>query len=239
MNQQNTPISTQRQCTPARYSLPQGRTAGRTGPMHRAIRPDWAIAWLSQQPDRYATWWGISMVNESMKPPSTVAWDQGVERWRDGQVLVSMKRTGVTPVHGPPNTPATLRINQLPHSFLYTLTSHHLHRHRYPAPIYGPFPIIQRKQTMAEPGQPGLTSAFAPPPPLWKHFTPDNLQQLEKIKKEASKGNDGKQQKRNWTPAELRALDLPPELRFLVPPEVPTQGSYSVFGELQNVSTQA
>ncbi|EAU33714.1 conserved hypothetical protein [Aspergillus terreus NIH2624] len=91
---------------------------------------------------------------------------------------------------------------------------------------------------MAESGQPSaLTTAFAPPPPLWKHFTPENVKRLEEIKKEASKGEDGKPRKKTWTPAELRALDLPPELRFLVPPEVPTEGHYSVFGELQSLST--
>lgn len=90
---------------------------------------------------------------------------------------------------------------------------------------------------MAEAGQQrALTTAFAPPPPLWKHFTPDNLKKFEEIKKEASKGDDGKPKKKKWTPAELRSLDLPSELRFLAPPEIPTTGQYSVFGELQTVS---
>ncbi|BCS04671.1 mediator complex subunit MED7 [Aspergillus luchuensis] len=84
-----------------------------------------------------------------------------------------------------------------------------------------------------------LATAFAPPPPLWKHFTPDNLQRLEEVKKEASKGEDGKPQKKKWSPAELRALDLPPELRLLVPPAIPDTGHYSVFGELQNVSLRS
>lgn len=89
---------------------------------------------------------------------------------------------------------------------------------------------------MAEAGQQrALTTAFAPPPPLWKHFNTDNIKRLERIKKEASKGEDGKLHTKKWTPAELRALDLPPELRYLVPPEIPTTGHYSVFGELQNV----
>lgn len=90
---------------------------------------------------------------------------------------------------------------------------------------------------MADGQQRALTTAFAPPPPLWKHFTPDNLKKLEQIKKEASKGEDGKPQKKKWTAAELRSLDLPPELRLLVPPDIPTSGQYSVFGEVQNVST--
>ncbi|KAF7594425.1 Mediator of RNA polymerase II transcription subunit 7 [Aspergillus hancockii] len=90
---------------------------------------------------------------------------------------------------------------------------------------------------MADAGQQRALTAFAPPPPLWKHFTPDNLKKLEKIRKDASKGEDGKPQKKKWTPAELQSLDLPPELRFLVPPEIPKSGHYSVFGEQQSLST--
>lgn len=88
---------------------------------------------------------------------------------------------------------------------------------------------------MTTAGQRPVTTAFAPPPPLWKHFTPDNLNKLEEIKKESSKDERGNLQKRKWTPAELRTLDLPPELRCLVPPEIPKTGYYSVFGELQSV----
>jgi mediator of RNA polymerase II transcription subunit 7 len=88
---------------------------------------------------------------------------------------------------------------------------------------------------MADGGQQrALTTAFAPPPPLWKHFTPENVKRLNEIKKEASKGEDGKSQKKKWSPAELRSLTVPPELRFLLPPEIPSE-QYSVFGEVQNV----
>ncbi len=86
---------------------------------------------------------------------------------------------------------------------------------------------------MAEAGRP-LNTAFAPPPPLWKHFTPENVRKLEQIKKEASKGEDGKPHKKVWTAKELRSLTLPQELHFLVPPEIPSE-QYSVFGELQSV----
>lgn len=84
--------------------------------------------------------------------------------------------------------------------------------------------------------QRAVTAVFAPPPPLWKHFTRENLEKLLQIKTEASKGEDGRPDRsKEWTPSELRALDLPPELRFLVPPDIPT-GQYSVFGEVQSVS---
>ncbi|KAL4980055.1 mediator of RNA polymerase II transcription subunit 7 [Aspergillus desertorum] len=88
---------------------------------------------------------------------------------------------------------------------------------------------------MAEAGR-ALNIAFAPPPPLWKHFTPENLQKLEYIKKEASRGEDGRRRRKEWSPADLRSLTIPPELRFLVPPEPPAE-HYSVFGEIQNLST--
>ncbi|KAJ5123832.1 uncharacterized protein N7515_007657 [Penicillium bovifimosum] len=85
--------------------------------------------------------------------------------------------------------------------------------------------------------QRAVNTAFAPPPPLWKHFTRENLDKLDKIKAEASKGEDGRpNKKKHWTSAELRALELPSELRYLVPPGMP-EGQYSVFGELQTLST--
>ncbi|KAJ5666635.1 hypothetical protein N7462_011044 [Penicillium macrosclerotiorum] len=85
--------------------------------------------------------------------------------------------------------------------------------------------------------QRAVTAAFAPPPPLWKHFTRENLDKLDQIKAEAVKDREGLSEKdKKWLPAELRKLDLPPELRFMVPPEIPT-GEYSVFGELQTLST--
>ncbi|CAI7623589.1 unnamed protein product [Penicillium pancosmium] len=90
---------------------------------------------------------------------------------------------------------------------------------------------------MDDPQQPAVTAAFAPPPPLWKHFTRENRNKLEEIKKEASKGTNGEPVRdKKWSPAELRELEVPAELRCLVPPEIPT-GEYSVFGELQTRST--
>ncbi|KAL5343584.1 MED7 protein-domain-containing protein [Aspergillus crustosus] len=90
---------------------------------------------------------------------------------------------------------------------------------------------------MADGGQQrALTTAFAPPPPLWKHFTPENVKRLESAKKEASRKEDQKPQKKEWSPAELRSLAVSPELRFLLPPEIPSD-QYSVFGEVQNLST--
>lgn len=83
--------------------------------------------------------------------------------------------------------------------------------------------------------QRAVNTAFAPPPPLWKHFTRENIDRVEQIKAEASKSEDGRLNKnKQWSAAELRALQLPSELRYLVPPDIP-EGQYSVFGELQTV----
>ncbi|KAJ5519498.1 Mediator complex, subunit Med7 [Penicillium expansum] len=85
--------------------------------------------------------------------------------------------------------------------------------------------------------QRAVNTAFAPPPPLWKHFTRENIDRVEQIKAEASKSEDGRLNKnKQWSAAELRALQLPSELRYLVPPDIP-EGQYSVFGELQTLST--
>jgi MED7 protein len=85
-------------------------------------------------------------------------------------------------------------------------------------------------------GQRALAAAFPPPPPFWKHFTSDNIERLEKIKKESTHSSDQTDKtEKKWSPSKLHALDVPPGLRYLIPPEAPTEGSYSVFGELQSV----
>ncbi|KAL1955719.1 hypothetical protein VTO42DRAFT_8191 [Malbranchea cinnamomea] len=92
---------------------------------------------------------------------------------------------------------------------------------------------------MAEASQQKVTAAFPPPPPFWKHFTPQNLEKLEELKKEAQGQAQGEHRKqRSWSTEALRALNVPPELRFLVPPEPPSSGAYSLFGEIQTSSTK-
>lgn len=86
--------------------------------------------------------------------------------------------------------------------------------------------------------QRAVNTAFAPPPPLWKHFTTENIEKLDKIKADASKNEDGRPKKKEWSAADLRSLELPSELSYLVPPDIP-EGQYSVFGELQAVGIPA
>ncbi|KAK2809492.1 hypothetical protein FQN50_003760 [Emmonsiellopsis sp. PD_5] len=88
---------------------------------------------------------------------------------------------------------------------------------------------------MADTGKQKVTAAFPPPPPFWKHFTSQNLQKLEEYKEEQKDKLDGIP-KKEWTPEALHMLELPAELRYLVPPKAPTTGSYSLFGESQTVS---
>ena len=92
---------------------------------------------------------------------------------------------------------------------------------------------------MAEPGQQrGVTAAFPPPPPFWKHFSHANIEKLEEVKNEIENRDDGKS-KKSWSPTALRRLELPSELQYLVPPEIPKTESYKLFGETQLVTSDS
>jgi mediator of RNA polymerase II transcription subunit 7 len=73
------------------------------------------------------------------------------------------------------------------------------------------------------------TSIFPPPPPFYKHFTPANIERLKELK-------DANSAKQGIANGGLSFLDLPPELRYLVPPEPPEDGIYRSFGETVDVS---
>ena len=77
------------------------------------------------------------------------------------------------------------------------------------------------------------SSAFPPPPPFYKHFTEANRSKLETFKKEALEKSANKEG--NVSTSELRLLELPPELRYLVPPEPPKEGKYTIFGDTFDV----
>lgn len=83
--------------------------------------------------------------------------------------------------------------------------------------------------------QRAVAAAFPPPPPFWRHFTTENIEKLDKLKANAAKAHAQDPKKKKWSPSELQALDAPADLRYLIPPTAPTEGSYSVFGELQSV----
>ncbi|KAK7185652.1 hypothetical protein PSPO01_08338 [Paraphaeosphaeria sporulosa] len=70
-----------------------------------------------------------------------------------------------------------------------------------------------------------LTSYFPAPPPFYKHFTPKNLDALSQFKTTHSIDEDAA-----LTTQQL--LQLPTELRYLVPPAPPSpSAAYSVFGK--------
>ena len=74
---------------------------------------------------------------------------------------------------------------------------------------------------MAEQQQPSvLSAAFPAPPPFYKHFTSENIDRLKDLQQHQ---------------AEAELNELPEDLRYLVPPLPPTDGTYSSFGDSYNV----
>ncbi|TVY81943.1 Mediator of RNA polymerase II transcription subunit [Lachnellula suecica] len=87
---------------------------------------------------------------------------------------------------------------------------------------------------MEEPPQPNpLAAAFPAPPPFWQSFTPEHIESISKLRRAAG----GTESKAPDVPPKLpvRLLELPSELRFLQPPEPPTEGIYRCFGDAYNL----
>ncbi|KAJ5223887.1 mediator of RNA polymerase II transcription subunit 7 [Penicillium chermesinum] len=90
----------------------------------------------------------------------------------------------------------------------------HLQQHQLPTSVLARPPSalehIPALFVMEDSGQQrAVPVAFAPPPPLWKHFTTENLEKFDKIKAEAAKDQNGQPiHNKKWTPAELRGLEL-------------------------------
>lgn len=83
---------------------------------------------------------------------------------------------------------------------------------------------------MAEEGQ-SLSAYFPPPPPFYKHFTTKNLERLEELKASANAESS-----ENTGLTKQQILELPPELRYLIPPEPPVDGKCRSFGDEVDVS---
>lgn len=88
-----------------------------------------------------------------------------------------------------------------------------------------------------------LAAAFPSPPPFFQHFTVENIERIAALRaaKQAesfqpSSGPQSNSNETSGTKQALRLLDLPPELRFLQPPEPPAEGVYRSFGDVFNVS---
>ncbi len=89
-----------------------------------------------------------------------------------------------------------------------------------------------------------LAAALPSPPPFYQHFTPENLDRIAALRAARQPGPANASSDPQTTVGEapapspsLRLLDLPPELRFLQPPEPPVEGVYRSFGDVFNVSS--
>ncbi len=75
-----------------------------------------------------------------------------------------------------------------------------------------------------------LSAAFPAPPPFCKHFTSENLVRLQEVCPD-----HGSEEVRRDALESAQLLGLPPELRYLIPPEPPQDGIYKSFGAQYNV----
>lgn len=100
----------------------------------------------------------------------------------------------------------------------------HPHHHRRPP------------ATMADDNPDNILSAtFPAPPPFWKHFTPENRARLKELQDTAKGSSNHDDEGSNSAQQPPRLADLPPELRYLQPPEPPANGKYRSFGDQYDV----
>lgn len=82
--------------------------------------------------------------------------------------------------------------------------------------------------------QPGaISAAFPAPPPFYKHFTEQNLSRLHELQQQQAQPDPPTA----TSSPPPKPLDLPPELRFLIPPAPPSSGLYRSFGDSYNASS--
>lgn len=74
---------------------------------------------------------------------------------------------------------------------------------------------------------------FPPPPPFYKHFTAENIARVKDLRAEAAASTDSQENRNEMLSARL--LELPSELRYLIPPQQPADGIFRAFGEIHNV----
>ena len=80
-----------------------------------------------------------------------------------------------------------------------------------------------------------LSTTFPQPPPFYKHFTSQNLEHLKEFQESTNSKTQGVNPSETLGLTSPRLLKLPPELRYLIPPEPPADGKYRSFGLPQNV----
>lgn len=83
-----------------------------------------------------------------------------------------------------------------------------------------------------------LSSFFPNPPPFYKHFTSENLNRVKQFKEERGiTSADSNASVPQLSAAQL--LELPTELRYLIPPEPPAEAAeYQVFGKKTKVNEE-
>ncbi|KAI9864163.1 MAG: Mediator of RNA polymerase II transcription subunit 7 [Vezdaea acicularis] len=105
---------------------------------------------------------------------------------------------------------------------------------------------------MADPPPASISAAFPAPPPFYKYFTPQNLSQLAELR-----SSEHETEKPTSPPSAATAtattaiassstsiLELPPDLRYLVPPDPPVEhyrsfgGNYEINEPPQTLSSQ-
>ncbi|PQE30278.1 hypothetical protein CJF32_00008177 [Rutstroemia sp. NJR-2017a WRK4] len=79
-------------------------------------------------------------------------------------------------------------------------------------------------------------AAFPAPPFFWQHFTPENVERIEKLRAAQSAKQDVTTETSSKLPP--RILDLPKELRFLQPPDPPASGRYRSFGSAYTIQDE-
>jgi mediator of RNA polymerase II transcription subunit 7 len=80
--------------------------------------------------------------------------------------------------------------------------------------------------------KPFTKAAFPIPPPFYQHFTKANIAQLKQIRKERSATQDTEdgEQTNTESSKQIDPQTLPPNLRYLIPPQLPTDGKWRTFG---------
>ncbi|RKF63009.1 Mediator of RNA polymerase II transcription subunit 7 [Erysiphe neolycopersici] len=81
-----------------------------------------------------------------------------------------------------------------------------------------------------------IAASLPEPPSFYQHFTPANIQWLNTL----YSSQTGKKDAHNFNTPPLRLPDLPLELRFLQPPEPPTElkGSFRCFGDVYYIKEE-
>ena len=88
-----------------------------------------------------------------------------------------------------------------------------------------------------------MKAPFPAPPPFYKHFTPDNLTSLRRLRKEAglpTQRTTEPSQASNAPQSDIDILSLPSELRFLIPPPPPASDQpFHAFGWERSLAAPA